>query len=35
MFLWNGELSDIPNFHKVLDIGHYMEKTDKNLERWR
>ena len=35
MFLWNGELSKIPDFRKVVDLGHYIEKTDKNLERWR
>ena len=35
MFLWNGELSEIPDFRKVVDLGHYMEKTEKNLERWR
>ena len=35
MFLWNGELSEIPDFRKVVDLGHYIEKTDKNLERWR
>ena len=35
MFLWNGELSEIPDFRKVVDLGHYIEKTEKNLERWR
>ena len=35
MFLWNGELFKIPDFRKVVDLGHYIEKTDKNLERWR
>lgn len=35
MFLWNGELSEIPEFRKVVDLGHYIEKTEKNLERWR
>lgn len=35
MFLWNGELSEIPDFRKVVDLGHYIEKAEKNLERWR
>lgn len=35
MFLWNGELPEIPDFRKVVDLGHYIEKTEKNLERWR
>ena len=35
MFLWNGELADIPDLRGMLDYEHYLTKTEKNLERWR
>lgn len=34
MFLWNGECSEIKDFHKVVDLNHYYQIVMKKLERW-
>ena len=35
MFLWNGDVKDIPNFKEMIDIQWYYDLTMKNLKRWQ
>ena len=34
MFIWNGDLKDIPDFKKMIDLDHYMDLVNKKLRGW-
>lgn len=34
MFIWNGDLADIPDFKKMIDLDHYMDLVNKKLRGW-
>ena len=34
MFIWNGDLVDIPDFKKMIDLDHYMDLVNKKLRGW-
>lgn len=34
MFIWNGDLKDIPDFKKMIDLDHYMDLANKKLRGW-
>ena len=34
MFLWNGDLEDLPNVSEFFDFDHYMQIVKKKLEGW-
>lgn len=34
MYLWNGDLADLHNFHKIIDAEHYYDLTEKKLKGW-
>lgn len=34
MFLWNGDLEDLPNVTEFFDFDHYMQIVKKKLEGW-
>ena len=36
MFLWNGDVRDLPNedFRKMIDLGHYYTMTNEKLKGW-
>ena len=34
MFIWNGDLADIPDFKEMIDLDHYIDLVNKNLMVW-
>lgn len=34
MFIWNGDLADIPDFKEMIDLDHYMDLVNKKLRGW-
>ena len=34
MFIWNGDLKDIPDFKEMIDLDHYMDLVNKKLRGW-
>lgn len=34
MYIWNGDLKDIPDFKKMIDLDHYMDLVNKKLRGW-
>ena len=34
MFIWNGDLKDMPDFKEMIDLDHYMDLVNKKLRGW-
>lgn len=35
MYVWNGDVEDIPDFAEMIDLGHYYDLVQKKLRGWK